>query len=42
VVAVVMMIIGLVVGTVGGFAAADHPLRSRPARSRAAGVFARF
>jgi hypothetical protein len=45
VVAVVMMIIRPVVGaaggTVGGFAAADHPLRSRPARSWAAGVFVR-
>jgi hypothetical protein len=46
VVAVVMMIIGPVIGaaggTVGGFAAADHPLGSRPGRSWAAGVFVRF
>jgi hypothetical protein len=41
-----MMIIGPVVGAlggaVGGFVAAGHPLRSRPARSWAAGVFVRF
>jgi hypothetical protein len=41
-----MMIIGPLVGAaggaVGGFAAADHPLRSRPARSWAAGLFVRF
>ena len=46
VVAVVMMVIGPLVGAgggaVGGFAAADHPRRSRPARSWAAGLFARF
>ena len=46
VVAVVFMVIGPLVGAgggaVGGFAAADHPLRSRPARSWAAGVFVRF
>jgi hypothetical protein len=37
-----MMIIGPLVGAVGGFVAADHPLRARPARSWAAGVFVRF
>ena len=46
VIAVVMMIIGPVVGAlggaVGGFVAAGHPLRPRPARSWAAGVFVRF
>jgi hypothetical protein len=46
VVAVVMMVIGPLAGAgggaVGGFVAADHPRRSRPARSRAAGLFARF
>jgi hypothetical protein len=46
VIAVVMMVIGPLVGAsggaVGGFAAADHPPRSRPARSWAAGLFVRF
>jgi hypothetical protein len=46
VVAVVLMIIGPVVGAlggaVGGFVAAGHPLRPRPVRSWAAGVFVRF
>jgi hypothetical protein len=46
VIAVVMMIIGPVVGAlggaVGGLVAAGHPLRPRPARSWAAGVFVRF
>jgi hypothetical protein len=46
VIAVVMMIIGPVVGAVGGavggFVAAGHPLRPRPARSWAAGLFVRF
>ena len=46
VIAVVMMIIGPLVGAAGGaaggFVAADHSLRSRPARSWAAGVFVRF
>jgi len=46
VVAVVMMVIGPLAGAgggaIGGLIAADHPRRSRPARSRAAGLFARF
>lgn len=46
VVAVVMMVIGPLVGAaggaVGGAVAADHPRRSRPARSWAAGLFVRF
>jgi hypothetical protein len=46
VIAVVMMVIGPLAGAgggaFGGFVAADHPLRSRPARSWAAGLFARF
>ena len=45
VVAVVMMVIGPLVGAgggaAGGFIAADHPRRSRPARSLAAGLFVR-
>ncbi len=46
VVAVFMMVIGPLVGAgggaFGGFVAADHPLRPRPARSWAAGLFVRF
>ena len=46
VVAVFMMVIGPLVGAgggaVGGFAVADHPPRSQPARSWAAGLFVRF
>ncbi len=46
VVAVVMMVIGPAVGAVGGavggLIAADHPPRSQPARSWAAGLFVRF
>ena len=46
VVAVVMMVIGPLVGAgggaIGGLIAADHPRRSRPARSWAAGLFVRF
>jgi hypothetical protein len=46
VVAVVMMVLGPLVGAgggaFGGMIAADHPRRSRPARSWAAGLFARF
>ena len=46
VVAVVMMVIGPLVGAgggaIGGLIAADHPRRSRPARSWAAGMFVRF
>jgi hypothetical protein len=46
VVAVVMMVLGPLVGAgggaFGGMIAADHPPRSQPARSRAAGLFARF
>ena len=46
VVAVVMMVIGPLVGAgggaFGGFIAADHPRRSQPARSWAAGLFVRF
>jgi len=46
VVAVVVMIFGPLIGAgggaVGGFAAADHPLKARPARSWAAGLFVRF
>jgi hypothetical protein len=46
VVAVVMMVIGPLAGAgggaIGGLIAADHPRRSQPARSWAAGLFARF
>jgi len=46
VVAVVIMVIGPLVGAgggaFGGFIAADHPRRSQPARSWAAGLFVRF
>jgi hypothetical protein len=46
VVAVVMMVFGPLLGAgggaIGGFAAADHPLTPRPARSWAAGLFVRF
>ena len=46
VVAVFMMVLGPLVGAgggaAGGFIAADHPPRSQPARSWAAGLFVRF
>jgi hypothetical protein len=46
VVAVVMMVLGPLLGAgggaFGGMIAADHPPRSQPARSWAAGLFARF
>jgi hypothetical protein len=46
VIAVVFMVIGPLVGAgggaFGGIAAADHPPRSRPGRSWAAGLFVRF
>ena len=46
VVAVFMMVLGPLVGAgggaFGGFAVADHPPRSQPARSWAAGLFVRF
>jgi hypothetical protein len=46
VVAVFMLVIGPLVGAgggaFGGFAVADHPPRSQPARSWAAGLFVRF
>jgi hypothetical protein len=46
VVAVFMMVLGPLVGAgggaIGGFAVADHPPRSQPARSWAAGLFVRF
>jgi hypothetical protein len=46
VVAVFMMVIGPLVGAgggaIGGLVVADHPPRSRPARSWAAGLFVRF
>jgi hypothetical protein len=46
VIGAVMMIMGPLLGAgggaFGGFVAADHPLRSRPARSWAAGLFFRF
>jgi hypothetical protein len=46
VVAVVMMVMGPLLGAgggaIGGLIAADHPRRSQPARSWAAGLFVRF
>jgi hypothetical protein len=46
VVAVFMMVLGPLVGAgggaAGGFVVADHPPRSQPARSWAAGLFVRF